>query len=70
MVSASNHQPQQRRQFCAVAGDPPSVTRQSPALSKPAAQSNPHNGELLATPAGSFFGGFRTPASGRLNSFN
>jgi hypothetical protein len=37
-----------------VAGDPPSVTRQSPALSKPAAQSNPHNGELLASLRGFF----------------
>ena len=38
--------------FYAVAGNPPSITPPGPSLSKAAAQSNPHNGALLASPRG------------------
>jgi hypothetical protein len=36
--------------FYAVAGNPPSITPPGPSLSKVAAQSNPHNDALLASP--------------------
>ena len=38
--------------FYAVAGNPPSITPPGPSLSKAAAQSNPHNDALLASPRG------------------
>jgi hypothetical protein len=40
--------------FYAVAGNPPSITPPGPSLFKAAAQSNPHNDELLASPRGFF----------------
>jgi hypothetical protein len=40
--------------FYAVAGNPPSITPPGPSLSKAAAQSNPHNDALLASPRGFF----------------
>ena len=50
-------------QFSMMDGSPPLTTPPSPALAEVAARSNPHRRQTARQrPAGSFLGGFRTPA--------
>src|SRR3954464_12523422 len=50
-------------QFSMMDGGPPLTTPPSPAPAETAAQSNPHRRQTAhQRPAGSFLGGFRTPA--------
>src|SRR5205823_7289295 len=50
-------------QFSIMDGSPPATTPPSPPLAEAAARSNPHRRQTARQrPAGSFLGGFRTPA--------